>query len=112
MEEKTRETCERKLQATTQILTKEPKTKTCLLLAGPRIQVTYLMLVISCAHAGVCCVCAPCSHRDSFELFSFTMSRGAQEAHRAVPNEALYGDLRICSLTSCAYLLFELLNKL
>ena len=22
------------------------------------------------------CVCAFCSHRDSFELFSFTMSRG------------------------------------
>ena len=58
------------------------------------------------------CVCAPCSHRDFFELFSFAMSRGAQEAHRAVPNEALYGDLRICSLISCTYLLFEVLNKL
>ena len=40
------------------------------------------------------------------------MSRGAQEAHTAVPNEALYGDLRIRSLISCTYLLFELLNKL
>ena len=60
----------------------------------------------------VCVLCAPCSDRDSFDLFSFTMSRGAQEAHRAVPNEALYGDLRICSLISCTYLLFELLNKL
>ena len=58
------------------------------------------------------CVCAPCSHNDSFELFSFTMSRGAQEAHRAAPNEALYGDLRICSLINFTYLLFELLNKL
>ena len=38
-------------------------------------------------------------------------ARQAQEAHRAVPNEALYGDLRICSLISCTYL-FELLNKL
>ena len=57
----------------------------------------------------VWCVCAPCSHRDSFELFSFTM-RGAQEAHTAVPNEALYGDLRICSLISCGYL-FELLKS-
>ena len=57
------------------------------------------------------CVCAPCSHRDSFELFSFTVSSKAQEAHRAVPNEALYGDLRICSVISCTYLLIELLNK-
>ena len=35
----------------------------------------------------------------------------AQEAHRAVPNEALYGDLRICSLINCAPAV-ELLNKL
>ena len=45
-------------------------------------------------------------------LFLFRDSRGAQEAHRAVPNETLYGDLRICSLISCTYLLFELLNEL
>ena len=34
-------------------------------------------------------------------------SRGAQEDHRAVPNEALYGNLRISSLASWTYLLSE-----
>ena len=38
-------------------------------------------------------------------LFSFSYCRWAQKAHRAVPNEALYGDLRIRSLISCTYLL-------
>ena len=30
--------------------------------------------------------------------------RGAEEAHRALPNEALYGDLRILGLIIPAYL--------
>ena len=31
-------------------------------------------------------------------------NRGAQKAHRAVPNEALYGDLRISGLINQTYL--------
>ena len=31
-------------------------------------------------------------------------SKGAEEAHRALPNEALYGDLRILGLIIPAYL--------
>ena len=37
--------------------------------------------------------------------FEVVIQQGAQEAHRAVPNEALYGALRICSLIRCTYLL-------
>ena len=59
-----------------------------------------------CAPLGITQILSDCSCFLSF------LSRRAQAAHRAVPNEALYGDLRICSLISCAYLLFELLNKL
>ena len=64
---------------------------------------------LECTPLDAFCVCAPCSHRDPFEL---VFSGGAQEAHRAVPNEALYGDFRTCSLISCTYLPFEPLNKL
>ena len=56
---------------------------------------------------GVCV--DPLESRGSFRIgFSFQLlaGTGGQEAHRAVPNEALYGDLRICSLISCTYLLF------
>ena len=49
---------------------------------------------------------------DCFVFVFLLQSRGAQEAHRAVPNEALYSVLRICSLLSCTYLLIDLLNKL
>ena len=39
-----------------------------------------------------------------FLAFSLLSSRGAQKAHRAVPNEALYGVLRISRLITWTYL--------
>ena len=47
------------------------------------------------------CVWNPWNQRESADF----LSRAAQEAHRAVPNETLYADLRIRSLISCTYLL-------
>ena len=35
------------------------------------------------------CVCAPCCHRDSFELFSFTMRRGTGADLPIQSNEAM-----------------------
>ena len=68
---------------------------------------------VVCMYIYMCvrvCVCVyPLESRGSFRIgFSFRLlaGTGGQEAHRAVPNEALYGDLRICSLISCTYLLF------
>ena len=64
--------------------------------------------LISPRARGVCV----CVHPDSkLRVFGKTCawrscrSRGAEEAHRALPNEALYGDLRILGLIIPAYLL-------
>ena len=52
-------------------------------------------------------VCAtPVSKDVGFEV-SAVISGGAEEAHRALPNEALYGDLRILGLIISAYLLVQ-----
>ena len=48
------------------------------------------------------CVCV---HPDAkLRVLGVTSSSGAEEAHRALPNEALYGDLRILGLIIPAYL--------
>ena len=55
----------------------------------------------------VLCVCESPDQvlRVSGMHFTFFGSRrGAEEAHRALPNEALYGDLRILGLIIPAYL--------
>ena len=41
----------------------------------------------------------------------FISNRGAQKAHRAVPNEALYGDLRISGLINQTYLFYPKWQK-
>ena len=82
--------------------------------------VTFLVFVLVCVCVSAClclcvCVCV-CVHPDSklrvlarhvlseAQCSRRSSSRGAQEAHRALPNEALYGDLRLLGLIIPAYL--------
>ena len=51
------------------------------------------------------CVCVkPCVPRVTFSFSNVVTCRGAEEALRALPNEALYGVLRILGLINPAYL--------
>ena len=90
----------------------------CFLLAifRGRKQDISIAVCISLLHV---CVCVDHLHRckTSFRFsdakgffmvlnlwFQFISCRGAQKAHRAVPNEALYGVLRISRLITWTYL--------
>ena len=55
---------------------------------------------------GEACVCAPCSHRDSFELF--LLSRGWQQERESATNEDTLDFLVILGLIIPAYLQFSL----
>ena len=62
------------------------------------------MYDLVCVCVRVCvCVCACVNHLFA-KVFSSSVCRGAEEAHRALSNEALYGVLRTLGLINPAYL--------
>ena len=64
-----------------------------------RVRVGVCVCVCVCACVCVCvCVCVETSDNKEAPFFKLSECKEAEEAHRALPNEALYGVLRMLGL--------------